>query len=75
MKYAVDKIENNIVLLEDLSTKEKKEVSVSLLPSSINEGTILIYQDGKYIIDKNTEKERRNKLKDKFNRLKNKQKN
>lgn len=72
MKYAVDKIENNIALIEELSTKEKKEVSVSLLPSSINEGSILIFQDGAYIIDKNTEKERRNKLQDKFNRLKKK---
>lgn len=75
MKYAVDKIENNIALLENISTREKKEVATSLLPSSINEGSILIYQDGKYIIDNNTEKERRNKLLDKFNRLKNKQKN
>ncbi len=72
MKYAIDKIENNIALLEELSTKEKKEVSVFLLPSSINEGSILTFQDGVYIIDKNTEKERRNKLQDKFNRLKKK---
>ena len=41
MKYAVDKIEGNIVTLESLDTKEKKEVLLEVLPSSIKEGTIL----------------------------------
>ena len=41
MKYAVDKIEENIVTLESLDTKEKKEVPLEVLPSNIKEGTIL----------------------------------
>ena len=37
MKYAVDKIEENIVTLESLDTKEKKEVLLEVLPSNIKE--------------------------------------
>ena len=48
MKYAVDKIEENIVTLESLDTKEKKEVLLRVLPSNIKEGTILTYENEVY---------------------------
>ena len=48
MKYAVDKIEENIVTLESLDTKEKKEVLLRVLPPNIKEGTILTYENEVY---------------------------
>lgn len=72
MKYAIDKIENNIVLLESLEDKTKKEVSLDILPKDIKEGTILTYNNDEYKIDLDTEKERKESIKNKFAMLKKK---
>ena len=55
MKYAVDKIKNNIALLEDINTKEKKEINISLLPTSIKEGSILLFKDNQYYKEESEE--------------------
>ena len=70
MKYAVDRIEGNIAVCENLDTKEIKEVELNLLPKRIKDGTILIYENNKYKIDKNEEEKRRLAVLEKFNRLK-----
>ena len=70
MKYAVDRIEGNIAICENLDTKEIKEVELNLLPKRIKDGTILIYENNKYKIDKNEEEKRRLAILEKFNRLK-----
>jgi hypothetical protein len=72
MKYSVDKIEGNIVILESLSTKEQKEVLLEVLPSNIKEGTILTYENEVYKKDEVLEKQRRTSIKNKFNMLKKK---
>ena len=59
MKYAVDRIEDNIVVLEDINTKEKQEVQKELLPSNIKDGTILIFENNEYKLDLNEEELRR----------------
>lgn len=70
MKYAIDRIENNIVVLENIETGEITDVNKDILPSSIQEGNILIYYENKYYLDKEYEKLRRNMILEKFNRLK-----
>lgn len=70
MKYAIDRIENSIAILEYLDTKEKKEVNIKDLPSSIKEGTILSYENNTYIINQDEELIRRKRILDKFNKLK-----
>ena len=72
MKYAIDKIENNIALLESLEDKTKKEVSLDILPKDIKEGTILTYNNNEYKKDLDTEKERKESIKNKFAMLKKK---
>ena len=72
MKYAVDKIEENIVTLESLDTKEKKEVLLEVLPSNIKEGTILTYENSVYKKEEVLEQQRRTSIQNKFNRLKKK---
>ncbi len=70
MKYSVDRIENGIAILEDITTKEKKEVKLKLLPKNIVDGSILAYRNKKYTLDESEELHRRNSLREKFNALK-----
>ena len=70
MKYAVDRIEGNIAVCENLDTKETIEIELSLLPKRVKDGTILIYENNKYKIDKEEEEKRRRAILEKFNRLK-----
>lgn len=72
MKYAIDKIENETAVLENIETREKIEVSTNLLPENIQESNILIYEDNKYILSKEDELTRKKDLLSKFNRLKKK---
>ena len=72
MKYCIDRIENDIAVLENLETKEIIEININLLPNKIKENSIVIYDNYEYIIDKETEKERKKNLLSKFNKLKKK---
>ena len=50
MKYAIDKIEDDIIVLENLDTKELKEVSSSQIVGEPHEGAIVLEQEENYII-------------------------
>ena len=62
MKYAIDKIEDDIIVLENLDTKELKEVSSSQILGEPHEGAIVLEQE---------ENKKRKMLKEKLERLKN----
>lgn len=70
--WAVDKIENGMAILENVETLEKKEVYLTILPASIHEGSILLYQDKQYVLDKEQEEIRRKMIEEKFRNLRNK---
>lgn len=70
MKFSIDRIEGTIAILENIDTKEKKELDISLLPNTIKEGSILLLKNNKYIIDKKEEEVRRKRIMAKFNKLK-----
>ncbi len=70
MKFSIDRIENEVVVVENIETKEIKEIHKNLLPSSIHEGTILVFVDNYYIIEEAEEEKRLTSIKEKFNRLK-----
>jgi adenine specific DNA methylase Mod len=70
MKYAVDQIVDDIAVIEEIETKEKKEVNLELLPYEIQEGNILVFQDNEYYIDKQYEASRRQTLEEKLEELK-----
>ena len=70
MKYAIDRIEENIAILENINTKEKLEINITELPKGIKEGSILVFKDNKYIIDEAEEENRRKIILEKFNKLK-----
>ena len=71
MKYAIDRIENNIAILENITTKEKKEVDITLLPTSIKEGSIISYINNTYIQELSLEEKRRQEILERFKRLRN----
>lgn len=68
--YAVDRIEEKIVVLEDISSKETKEVELSSLPE-VKEGTILKWNGMEYQVEESIEEIRKNRMKEKLERLKN----
>ena len=70
MKYAVDRIEGDIVILENLETKEKKEVQKSELPNTIKESNIVIESNNTYSISQEEENERLKLIQEKFNKIK-----
>lgn len=72
MKFAIDRIINNLAIIESLEDKTKKEVPLSELPEDIREGTILSYENETYIKDESLEAKRRTTIKNKFDMLKKK---
>lgn len=70
MKYAVDQIVDEIAVIEDIETGDKKEISLELLPEEVQEGNILLYQDNEYYINKEYEAVRRQSLEEKMEELK-----
>ena len=72
MIYIVDRIEDNIAILENKETKETIDISLDILPNNLKEGNVLKYENNTYTLDKEEEEERRNAIISKFEKLKNK---
>lgn len=72
MKFAVDRIINNLAVLESLEEKTKKEVPLTELPEDLKEGNILVYENDIYTKDIVLEKERKASIKSKFDMLRKK---
>ena len=70
MKYCVDRIEDNIVILQDLDTKEIKEVLKKDVGIRVKDGDILVYKDNKYMKDNKLKEDRLKLIQEKMNRLK-----
>lgn len=70
MKYAVDRIIEDIVVLEDLENGNILEVNIKKLPDGVHEGSIIIYKDDNYTLDTKLEENRRTSLRDRLNKLK-----
>ena len=71
MKYAVDRIEGTVIVLENINTKEIKEISIKDINFKANERDILIYKDNKYFKDEKIKEDRINMLREKLNKVKN----
>ncbi|MBQ7104594.1 MAG: DUF3006 domain-containing protein [Bacilli bacterium] len=70
MKYVVDRIEDSVVVLENLNNKEKLELQKEILPSGIKDGSVVVLKDNKYVLDLEEEQRRRQSILERFNRLK-----
>lgn len=69
MKYALDRIEENIAILENIQTGEKINVSIFNLPQNLHEGIILKEENNTYTIDIQEEENRRMLIEEKFKKL------
>lgn len=69
MKFAVDKIDNGVVLLENIKDNSKLEVSLDKLPLDVKETDILVYKNNKYEKDDNEKEERLRLIEEKMNKL------
>ena len=72
MKYAIDRIENNIAILENLDTKEIVEIDINVLPEGSKESSIITIIDNEYKLDTQEEQERKTSLLNRFNKLRKK---
>jgi hypothetical protein len=70
-KYSVDRIEENIIVLENIENKEIIEINKSELDFEVVDGNILKLVDGKFELDQEVEVSRKESLRDRLNRLKN----
>ena len=70
MKYVIDRIEDNIVICQNLETKEMVELEKKLLPSNVKDGNVLLFDNNEYKLDLNEEELRRQRIRERFNRLK-----
>ena len=70
-KYSVDRIEEDTIVLENIENKEIIEINKSELDFEIVDGNVLKLVDGKFVLDKETEVSRKESLRERLNRLKN----
>lgn len=70
MKYVIDRIEDNIVVCQNLETKEMVEIEKKLLPQNIKDGNVLLFENNEYKLDLDEEQIRRKRIRERFNRLK-----
>lgn len=70
-KYSVDRIEEDTIVLENIENKEIIEINKSELDFKVVDGNILKLIDGKFVLDKETEVSRKESLRERLNRLKN----
>lgn len=69
MKYAVDRIEEDIAVLQNIDDGSIILESISNLPTSLHEGMILSFENDCYLIDNELEYKRRKRIESKFNDL------
>lgn len=69
--FTVEKIEDNIVTLEDRNKNTFFNIDKSMLPNNIKEGDILDLKDNKYIINEDLTKKIKEDIRNKFNSLMN----
>jgi len=69
-RYCVESIEDNIIKLENLTTKEIIYITKEELEFSVKENDILLFKDNKYYLDNATKDKRLKTIKEKLEKLK-----
>ncbi len=68
--YTVDRIEEDIVILEDRKTLKIIEIEINKLPKDIQEGSILDFIDNEFVLNTKKTKETKKRINDLFESLK-----
>jgi len=69
MHYIVDRIESGIAICNCMSTGETMEIKASELPPKTKEGDILAKDGGKYVYDEELSQKRLARLRERVDRL------
>lgn len=69
MKMVVDRIEGKIAVCENVEKREMIEVAIELLPKQCKEGSVILYENGEYLLDIEGEEERKQRIKEKMKKL------
>ena len=67
--WSIDRIEENIAILENRTTQELKKVDIALLPNNIKEGSIVSYENNIYALELSKEEKIRQEILERFQRL------
>jgi hypothetical protein len=70
MKYSVDRVENDKIILENLETKVIKVINKNDISFNVSDGDILLYENNKYIKDVQSKIDRLKLMQEKFNKVK-----
>lgn len=70
MKYAVDRIENDIAVLENLSDGSILKIKVNLLPTGITERDIVVKSENSFLLNQKEKDNRLRRIREKMDRLK-----
>ena len=70
MKYAVDKIEDNVVTLENISDCSITNIDKNIISYEVKEGDILLFDGKNYIKDDLSKEERIKRIREKMMKLK-----
>ncbi|GLB32998.1 hypothetical protein LAD12857_49210 [Lacrimispora amygdalina] len=68
MQYIIDRIEQDVVICEEESGSKIK-LSLQEIPKDAREGDVLLNTNGAFRIDEEETKRRRQKMREKLNRL------
>ena len=71
MKYAVDKIVDDVVTLENIETGDVINVNISQFETDIKETDIVKFENEKYVKDDDLKKTREESIREKMERLRN----
>ena len=71
MKYIVERIEDNVAVLED-ENGCFVEVSSKLLPENIKSGNVLLFENNSYSLIDTVDEERQKRIMEKYQKLFNK---
>ena len=70
MKYSVDRVEDNIIVLQNINTKEIIEINKKDINFKVVDGDIIISKDNKFIKDEKLKDDRLRLIQEKLNKVK-----
>ena len=68
-KFVIDRFEEGYAVCENRDTKQMHNIEIKDLPEGAKEGTVLKFENGKYVIDELEEQEISNRIKQKMDNL------
>jgi carbon storage regulator len=72
MSWVVDRIENNVAVLENLADGSSMETTAAALPSGTGEGSVLRRENDTWVLDAEATAARSRQIRSRFNKLKKK---